>query len=299
MDADEPGNLVPLTVEEDLSLPSISINGTLLHAETFGNQNDPLLVIIHGGPGTDYRSMLNCSDFANDGFYVVFYDQRGSGLSQRPKNPNYTPQLFIDDLDAVISHFHKSVDQKIFLYGHSWGAMLAAAYIDQNLDAISGVILTEPGGFTWEDTEAYINRWRKIEFFDETTNDLVYLDQFITADSDEMLDYKASLVNTDHLVGNVGPTPFWRMGARCNQKTIEYAMEHGFDFTTNLHQYVTKVLFGYSELNNAYGQKHAEKVSSAFPNFELVEIKGTGHDIPYFGWENFYPLAKAYLNELK
>jgi proline iminopeptidase len=298
-DFDEPGNLVPKTVDEDPSLPSISVNSTLLHAETYGNQNDPMLVILHGGPGSDYRSMLNCAEFANDGFYVVFYDQRGSGLSQRLDNFDYTPQIFVDDLNAVINHYRQSANQKIFLYGHSWGAMLAGAYIDQNVDEISGAILTEAGGLTWEDTEAYIERWQKIELFDETTNDLVYLDQFITGESHEVLDYKASLLNTDHLVGDAGPVPFWRVGAICNHKTLEYATEHGFDFTTNLHQYTTPVLFGYSDLNKAYGKEHAEKVSSAFPNVQLVEITGTGHDIPYFGWDNFYPLAKAYLIDLK
>ena len=47
------------------------------------------------------------------------------------------------------------------------------------------------------------------------------------------------------------------------------------------------------------GKTHAEIVSSAFPNVELVEIKNTGHEIPYFGWANFYPVAKSYLEELR
>jgi proline iminopeptidase len=296
---EKPGLLVPLTVDQDSSLPSIAVNGTRLHAESFGNPNDPMLINLHGGPGGDYRSMLNCADFVDDGFYVVFYDQRGSGLSQRHNNFDYTPQSFIDDLDAVIDHYRQTADQNIFLYGHSWGAMLAAGYMNQNISTISGVILTEPGGFTWDDTEAYINRWQKLEFFDETTNDKVYIDQFITGDTHEVLDYKAVLVNTDHRVGNAGTVPFWRFGAKCQQRTVDYAMEHGFDFATHLKQYTKKVLFGYSELNTAYGKEHAEKVSSAFANVQLVEIKGTGHEIPYFGWDNLYPIAKAYLSELK
>ena len=53
--------------------------------------------------------------------------------------------------------------------------------------------------------------------------------------------------------------------------------------------YTTKVLFAYSERNSKYGKSHAEFVSSAYPNVELVEIKDTGHEIPHYGWENFYP----------
>ena len=34
---DRPGNLVPATVDEDPSLPSITVNETMLHSEAFGN----------------------------------------------------------------------------------------------------------------------------------------------------------------------------------------------------------------------------------------------------------------------
>jgi proline iminopeptidase len=85
----------------------------------------------------------------------------------------------------------------------------------------------------------------------------------------------------------------------CNSAATEYARNHPFDFTTNLQQYTTKVMFAYSELNQAYGKVHAQMVSSAYPNVQLVEISGTGHEIQYFGWDRFYPVAKAYLNTVK
>src|SRR5213078_726390 len=105
---DEPGNLVPKTVAEDASIPAIDVNNTRLHAETFGNPVDPMVVILHGGPGADYRSMLNAKALAGDGYFVVFYDQRGSGLSERENKNSYTLQLMLDDLTAVISHYRKS-----------------------------------------------------------------------------------------------------------------------------------------------------------------------------------------------
>jgi hypothetical protein len=40
-------------------------------------------------------------------------------------------------------------------------------------------------------------------------------------------------------------------------------------------------------------------VSSAYSDVQLVEITGTGHEIPYFGWDKFYPVAKSYLNAIK
>ena len=141
----EPGNLVPKTVTEDPSLPSLAVNGTTLHAETFGNPDSPMVVMLHGGPGADYRSMLKLKALAGDGYFVVFYDQRGTGLSQRHNKSIYSIQVMLDDLTAVINRYRKSSNQKIFLLGHSWGAMLATAYVNAYPAAINGVILAEPG----------------------------------------------------------------------------------------------------------------------------------------------------------
>jgi len=153
------GVLVPLTVMEDSSIPFISVGGVKLHSETIGNPEDPIILVLHGGPGADYRSQLNFKNLAKDSFFVVFYDQRGSGLSERLDKSGFSNvQVFIDELGGVIDHYRKDKDQKVILAGHSWGAMLATAYINQFPDKIDGAILAEPGGFTWEQTEAYISR---------------------------------------------------------------------------------------------------------------------------------------------
>ena len=304
LEPSDPGLLVPLTVDEDPLLPAISVNGTQLHSEAFGNPDDPMIVVLHGGPGGDYRSMLNCSKFSTDGYRVVFYDQRGSGLSRRHNKEIYTLQVFIDDLDAVIRYYRRKPDQKVILMGESWGAMLATAYVNEYPNAASGLVLIEPGGFTWHDAEAYIKRSRDLQIFGETSNDYLYLDQILTGDDHVKLDYKAALQSAadfaeGNLVGNAGPYPIWRKGAVCTSAAVDYARAHPFDFTTNLKQYTTTVLFVYSELNKAYGKDYAQSVSSAYPNVEFVEITGTGHEVPYFGWAKFYPEALAYLNAIK
>jgi proline iminopeptidase len=281
------------------------VNGTRLHSETFGNPNDPILLVLHGGPGGDYRSLLNCSRFASDGYFVVFYDQRGSGLSRRHGREAYSDiRIFLDDLDAVIKYYRRSPDQHVILMGLSWGAMLATAYINDFPAEVRGAVLMEPGGFTWHDAEEYIKRCRTLDAFNEASNDYVYVDQVLTGNDHNELDYKAALQGAadwseGNRVGNPGPYPFWRKGAICSAAAADDARNHPFDFTTHLDQYTTRVLFMYSELNEAYGEAHARSVSSAYPNVQLVKISGTGHEIPYFGWEGFYPEARAYLNTIR
>jgi len=304
----EEGNLVPKTVENDKTLPAISVNGTTLHAESFGSPDSALLVVLHGGPGSDYRYLLNCKEFAEHGYHVVFYDQRGSGLSRRHPKSSYSIQVMLDDLSAVITHYRKSPTQKIFLLGHSWGAMMATAYIDKYPAAIDGVILAEPGGFIWEDIEGYITRAREAKITSEIMSDYLYSDQFITGKKDEhsILDYKYGLLTSseadpDSPIGNEGALPFWRAGAVVNQALIEIGEKDKPDWTTHLHQFTTRVLFIYSERNKAYGQAYAQKVSSAYPVAELFKVNGAGHDMLSFptGWNNFFPVALDYLNSLK
>jgi len=302
------GNLVPKTVEQDVSLPSIAVNGTQLHAEAFGQPDDALLIVLHGGPGADYRYLLNCKAFANEGYRVVFYDQRGSGLSKRHPKDSYTLQLMYNDLSAVVTHYRTSPTQKVFLLGHSWGAMLATAYINQYPTRINGVVLAEPGGFVWQDVLDYVKRSRDIKFTSELLNDLLYADQFLTGKETEhaILDYKYALLGIadgkkDNPTGDEGRTAGWRPGAIVNKALFDIGDRDKPDWTKSLSQYTTKVLFVYSENNKAYGLAHAQKVSSPYPNRQLLKVNGAGHNMISFptGWNNFYPTALTYLNSLK
>ena len=304
-----PGLLVPKTVDQDPTLPQLAINGTLLHVETFGKATDPLLVLIHGGPGGDYRSLLQAKVFANKGYFVIFYDQRGTGLSQRVDRSVFAGadaiQLMIDDLGKLIEHFQKVNTQKVFLMGHSWGAMLATAFVNQYPDKISGVVLAEPGGFTWTQTEEYLSRSNQIKLFSEALNNALYPEQFFAGRNEhEILDYKASFFGSfenapGNTIGNAGPYPFWRNGAVAFSALIDNAEQRGFDFTTNLQQYPTKILFLYSELNQAYQLEWAKTVAAPYPKVQIEAIKGAGHEMLYFGWDNVYSKSLTYLNELK
>lgn len=304
----EDGNLVPKTVEHDPTLPSVSVNGTQLHSEAFGDPDSAIIVVLHGGPGADYRSLLNCKQFANQGYRVVFYDQRGSGLSKRHPKNSYSLQVMYDDLTGVINYYKKSPTQKVFLLGHSWGAILATGYINKYPAAISGVILAEPGGLIYKDIQDYIKRSRNVNAASELFNDVSYPDQFITGNEDQhaILDYRYALLAVadgakDNPTGNEARPPFWRFGKVVADALTVIGDKEKPSFITNIRQFTPKVLFVYSENNKAYGLQYAQKVSSAFSNVQLFKVNGAGHDLLAFqtGWNNFYPVALTYFNSLK
>ncbi len=167
------------------------------------------------------------------------------------------------------------------------------------------MILAEPGGLTWMQTEDYLSRSNAIRIFSEALNDALFPDQLFSGrDEHEILDYKAAYFTSfenapGNTIGNAGPYPFWRSGAVAFDALIEYAEEHGFDFTTNLDAFEPEVLFMYSELNTAYGLDWAKQVSAPYSHVDLFEVTGSGHELLWFGWDEFYQKALTYLNELK
>jgi len=152
---------VPRTVAGDPSLPFLQARGAKLHAEAFGEgPGKATLVVLHGGPGDDYRSLLPLKALA-DTFQVVFYDQRGSGLSERVSAEQLSLDAFYQDLDAVAAHW--APGKPVHLVGHSWGGMLAAGWAGRNPGRVAGLVLAEPGLLTDEAGAAFLEKTNRMQ----------------------------------------------------------------------------------------------------------------------------------------
>jgi proline iminopeptidase len=285
----EAGNLVPKTADQDPSVPSITVNGAMLHAEAFGHPDSTIIVCIHGGPGADYGYMLNCKDLTNYGYRVVFYDQRGSGLSQRFPKKSYTSlglgalDLMYDELTGVIKHYRTKPTQQVFLIGDSWGGMFGTGYAGKNPTAIQGLVVCEPGGLKWADVVEYITNSRSFKLWGELLNNATYIDQFISGKEDqhEILDYKLNLLAsandiTNESAGTEGERSF-RSGAVVNAGLLEMGEEFKPDLSEGIKNFDKPVLYIHTELNKAHPLSWAQKVSSAYKNVELFKVNGVGH----------------------
>ena len=100
------------------------------------------LIAIHGGPGVDLESIYR--DFAPLAarHTVIFYDQRGAGRSELPRD---TARLVvarqIADLDEVRQHFGL---RQVTLVAHSYGPLLAASYALAHPDAVRRMVFFGP-----------------------------------------------------------------------------------------------------------------------------------------------------------
>jgi alpha-beta hydrolase superfamily lysophospholipase len=122
------------------------------------NEINAIIQVAHGMAEHSGRYTEFAEFFASKGFAVYVNDHRGHGQTAKDlKNvgflaPNNGWQLVLDDvhqLTQIIKEKHPN--KPIFLLGHSFGSMLARAYILEYANDINGVIISGTTG-----TEGFI-----------------------------------------------------------------------------------------------------------------------------------------------
>jgi pimeloyl-ACP methyl ester carboxylesterase len=124
--------------------------------------SDPVLLFIHGGPGMPGYFLTDRypTGLEND-FTVVWWDQRGAGLSYRPHIPveSMIVAQLVDDAIAVTDYLRRrfAVD-RVYLLAHSWGSLVgiqAAAKAPDRYHAYVGMgqitrqIESEARSYAW------------------------------------------------------------------------------------------------------------------------------------------------------
>jgi len=121
----------------------------------YNRKDNESIIVFSQGIGTRVIGYINeINYFATNGYTVFAFDNTGCGESEG-ENIRGLPQSVVD-LDCVLSHIENSdeyKDEKIFLYGHSWGGFAVCAVNNFN-HKISGIV--ERSGFN--DTASMIKR---------------------------------------------------------------------------------------------------------------------------------------------
>jgi len=285
---------VPETVAQDPSLPNITIDGVTYHAETFGDPANPVIITIHGGPGGDYRSILSLQALS-DQYFVVFFDQRGAGLSPRVNPEEITLTSAIADLDSIVDYYGDG--QKVNLVGHSWGAMLASAYLGQHPEKVEHAVLAEPGFLTSEFAEEWDEATRMrmsaglLYHFLKTKFEALHVSGPDDQASDDYFGHQLNMYQgSDHpqagyRCGGGGPEEgeSWRYGAGAANSLFQQAVDADGNFNINLTEgvegFTNKVLFMVGECQQVIGAEYQQRQMAFFPNAELAVIPAAGHEM--------------------
>lgn len=309
--------LVPATTVDDPALPSRNIGGYRFHFEVFGLPTRPVVIALHDGPGGDYRSLLSLEPLSDE-YQVVFYDQRGSGLSPRVPDEQLRLERYIEDLDAVVRVM--SPHAPVRLIGHGFGAMIAAAYLDRHPEAVSHAVLAEPDFLTAERGNQWLEathggeppgswslwsgRWRALMQSlhvygpDEDARDDYYARQVSSLDvPDHPL--AAQYCDADRRSAYL---PLWRSGARAADAVRASALDEDGRVAADLvtprsRRFPHKVLLLAGSCNALSGPAAQRENMALFGNAELAIIDDAGHTMLGERPESSLAVLRRYLAE--
>ena len=102
-----------------------------------GGATDHPIVLLHGGPGVpDYLG--DVANILRSTHRVIRFDQRGTGQSTC-RNGRYALQDYVDDLEAIRRAYGI---ERLKLFGHSWGGLLAQLYGSEHPDRVAQMCLS-------------------------------------------------------------------------------------------------------------------------------------------------------------
>ncbi len=283
---------IPKTIQFDESLPYTEIDGYKFHTEVFGSPESTPIIVVHGGPGGDYEYLKSLKSLAQD-YRVIFYDQRGNGLSPRVDKENLTLENNLDDLHSIVQHF--SGEEKVKLIGHSWGGMLVAGYLSTHPEKVSQAVIVEPGMLNPESAKAFVADMKE----SQSISDMLALIGYITVyplvsknDGHEGFDYVMTKILNRNKPGapyqcegeSMPPNIFKRGGYEAFNNMLKPVMDDPSSFTYDLTEGMSKYsgdimlissecsLFGYE-----FQKKH--HIPSLPAQTVHVKAEGMGHNM--------------------
>lgn len=122
----------------NLTLP----NGTKMHFVDEGA--GPVVLMLHGNPTWSfyYRDLIR--QLSASGYRCIAPDHIGCGLSDKPKDYNYTLAQRIEDIESLIDHLGI---RQFSLILHDWGGAIGCGVAGRKPDAIEKLVLLNTGAF--------------------------------------------------------------------------------------------------------------------------------------------------------
>ncbi|SYZ72278.1 Proline iminopeptidase [Candidatus Zixiibacteriota bacterium] len=119
----------------------VDVDGGKVWYRMVGSGAGTPLLILHGGPGVPSYYLKPLAALGDER-PVVFFDQLGCGHSPAENDSSlWTINQFVKQVGDV----RKALGLKeIYLFGHSWGTILAAEYMFTKPEGVRGLILASP-----------------------------------------------------------------------------------------------------------------------------------------------------------
>ena len=242
------------------------------------------VVVLHGGFGAEYSYMVDAVSGLEDKFRFVFYDQRGS-LRSPAKIEDVSIEKHIEDLEALRIQLG---EDKINIFAHSMGTVLAMLYLKKYPDHVKRLVLT--GAFPIKTDDFLLLFQNK---FNPAVEKLVTRDVWkiekdkVAPDGKAVNDKQATeLWKIDFASANIYRAEKWRQmkGGQSFYKgsvgsKTSSTLPKGWDLTEIIgkHPFPVTYIQGDKDFIDLEVENHKKQLS-VIKNVELIVIKNAGHN---------------------
>jgi proline iminopeptidase len=125
-------------------IPIRTPNGTFrVWTKRVGNNPSIKVLLLHGGPGFTHEYFEAFDSYLpGAGIEYYYYDQLGSAFSDQPDDPQlWNTARFVDEVEQVRQALHLD-KANFYLYGQSWGGLLALEYALKYQKNLKGLIIS-------------------------------------------------------------------------------------------------------------------------------------------------------------
>lgn len=138
-------------------------HGHQIYYQQSGNPQGPVVLLVHGGPGSGIEEGARMTRLHNPKyFHVIAVDQRGCGQSKphfaddrKHALAHNTPDKLVADFEMLRAHLGV---QNWHVFGYSWGSCLAAYYAAHHPTATTSLTIGGIWMHTQSEIDWYINR---------------------------------------------------------------------------------------------------------------------------------------------
>jgi len=244
-----------------------------------GPDDKDVVILLHGGPGVpDYLG--NVSKMLSRYFRTVRFDQRGVGKS-KALNDQYSVEEYLSDIHAIGDCLDA---EKVHLFGHSWGGLLAQLYASEYPDRVRSIWLCSPSsgvGDVWKQTEREVMMYNKHQASGLEWMSMGWYSLWGAMGFD--FGYKMIFANVWRYYFKEpksvpAPAPEWLNGVKAkavNETRKNLVMLDNNKFNTRFGKVNVPLLLTYGKYD-IYGPSRSSKIQT-LPNAKYVEFENAGH----------------------
>jgi len=263
------------------------------------------VLLLHGGPGFSHDYMECFEDFLpQQGIEFYYYDQLGCGNSDHPNDTSlWNIPRYVEEVEQV----RKGLGlDSFYIFGHSWGSMLAMEYLQKYQNHVKAAILSNMTA-SIQSYLPYAETLKQKFFSKEDLQKFDSLDKLHKYDDPE---YQTLLMNDlyTHTICQLNPWPEPLMRAFVKANTNIYIQMQGVDefhVTGNFKDWdmfpslknITVPTLVIGGMNDEMNPEDMKKEGSLIPNSRTYLCPKGSHMSMYDDQQNYFRELIRFIKE--